>query len=64
MEPSQREKLCDTNKTNNSINFKRGSCKDIEDLLYRALIYILIKLKAFFITQNDTPKMEKNSACF
>ena len=45
--------------------FKKGRHRGIEDLLKCApmfLFFILMKLKAFCVTQNDTPKIVKMSA--
>ena len=63
METLQRKIMCDANRTNNS-NFFKVPHRGIKCFLKFAptfLFLILIKLKAFRVTQNETPKMVKFS---
>ena len=63
MEPSQRGFFLQREWNQPLHQIKKGQHIGIEDFLHCAptfLLFISIKLKAFRVTQNDTPKMIKN----
>ena len=60
-----RKFLCGANGSNNSINNKmttQGNIRLAELFPYVLVFKISMKLKAFHVTQNETPKVFKNSA--
>ena len=60
--PQQGNVLCGANGSNNFINVEKGKHRGIEDVMNCALMFLFLismKLKAFCVTQNETPKMVK-----
>ena len=63
-----RKKLCGAKGTNNSIKLKKGNIGEYKNFravpLCSSFFLIMMKLKEFCVTQNDTPKMVKNVSLY